>query len=233
MKKNICRMKTHDSLWPSNIDTADVLVIDEPCKVTDAYYLFTDRPKIKTIKIAGHSYSRQELSNMEPHLHLGGGFIEERPLVNPAPIPVPPVAGGPITWDQPEIWMTEEETPGIVGQLQQAQTVIPNADLLQEMFRANQDMPRWVRAIEEVPDVIGTPGPQITIETMQQALAQEHRRPTLNEMNNLAAIQYHPTRRITYYTDPVYEQAIEALRMNNPAYRQFGDIAIADGYTQA
>lgn len=204
-------MKTHDSLWPSNIDTADVLVIDEPCKVTDAYYLFTDRPNIKTIKIAGHSYSRQELSNMEPHLHLGGGIIDQRPLVNPAPIPVPPVAGGPITWDPPEIWMTEEEAPGIVGQLQQAQTVIPNADHLQEIFRANQDMPYWVQTTRT--HTVTDPAYEQFVEAMRVDNPTPPTHPTLAQLNEIAA-QLQQGRRAVYY-------------------RQLDDIAIADGYTQA
>lgn len=205
MSKQICRMATHDALWPANIDTAHTLVIDKPCKVTDAYYLFTDRPNIKTIKVAGLPYSRQELGNMEPHLQLGRESSTQRPI-EPAPIPGPPIEGDWVRW--------------VPTQAAQAPQII-----FDEVPIATWDGP--------VTEAITAP-PVPTLPTLAEVneMTATQRANRMTEFERWAAATTPPTLRTTYIS-PEYQRAYEAIYRDHPNYMQFGDIAIADTYTQA
>jgi hypothetical protein len=217
-------MATHDALWPDNINTAHTLWIEQPCKVTDAYYLFTDRPNIKTIKVAGMPYSRQELSNMEPHAQLGRGQSTAHERLNELMRgPEPATANA-----NPEIavtidWETLGEPPPTPTQPAQTIQNIQLHPYQITTFEAWTNRPP-ATAVEHNP----TAYERLLME--QYEAMRRAARPTLAEANNLAAIQHRVVRR-EIHTSPEYERAMENLLRDNPSYRQYGDVdAIADGY---
>lgn len=68
---SVATMTTASSPWPHNIDTAETLLIREPCLVVDAYSLICDRPNIRTVAVHSYKYTSQEIRNMSFHEQLG------------------------------------------------------------------------------------------------------------------------------------------------------------------
>lgn len=97
----ICRMESHNSLWPDNIDTAEELVIEQPCTASDMYYLIEDRRNIKTVKVCGQKYTCQEIRNMPIQDMLGGQrFTAQEIVATPFIDRTHPAPAGEIIWDE-------------------------------------------------------------------------------------------------------------------------------------
>jgi hypothetical protein len=132
---NVCRLATHDSFPQGNMDTADTLEIATECKVTEAFYLFSGRPNIRTVIVHGHTYTRQEILTMpindwlgrvqEPVRSVMAGFETIAPAdVQDLEIPTPAnepgileqVYRGPIrTWINP--FLTEENVRDVMVEI--------------------------------------------------------------------------------------------------------------------
>lgn len=83
--ENTCKMQSCNSAWPTNIDTADTLIIESGCRAVDAYQLFCDRPNIKFVIVSGNKYTHQEIRNMPMTDSLGGSRLIATDLPDPVP----------------------------------------------------------------------------------------------------------------------------------------------------
>lgn len=95
----VCTINKVDDLIPDSIGEATVLIIENPCSVTAAYYLIDGRPNITNIIVSGTNYTRQEIMNLPIDAKLGswsgvrvtfqtvpvaGEVVEAAPTVNTA-----------------------------------------------------------------------------------------------------------------------------------------------------